>query len=86
MPERIFGIASNPLLLRLWKQNSLHFFVQEEDFLSLGELETNLTALSEAEQKGDVQSLREILKKVVSGFTPEEEIVDVVYLQKNQKI
>ena len=56
----------------------------EEDFLSLGELETNLTALSEAEQKGDVQSLREILKKVVSGFTPEEKIVDLVSINKTK--
>ena len=56
----------------------------EEDFLSREELEKYLTALSDAEQKGDVKSLREILKKVVSGFTPEEKIVDLVSINKNK--
>jgi len=56
----------------------------EEDFLSREELEKYLTALSDAEQKGDVKSLREILKKVVSGFTPEEKIVDLVSINKDK--
>tara|TARA_B100002019_G_scaffold260612_1_gene246832 strand:+ start:1982 stop:3916 length:1935 start_codon:yes stop_codon:yes gene_type:complete len=55
----------------------------EEDFLSAKDLEEYLDSLYEAEMKGDVKALRDILRKVVSGFTPEEEIVDVVYLQKN---
>ena len=55
----------------------------EEDFLSAKDLEEYLDSLYEAEMKGDVKALRDILGKVVSGFTPEEEIVDVVYLQKN---
>jgi hypothetical protein len=28
-------------------------------------------------------ALKEIMREVVSGFTPENEIVDVVYQQKN---
>ena len=56
----------------------------EEDFLSREELEKYLTALSDSEQKGDVKSLREILKKVVSGFTPEEKIVDLVSINKDK--
>ena len=51
--------------------------------MSAKDLEEYLDSLYEAEMKGDVKALRDILGKVVSGFTPEEEIVDVVYLQKN---
>ncbi len=56
----------------------------EEDFLESGELDAYLELISEAEKKADVVALRDILQKVVSGFKPEEEIVDVVYLQKNK--
>jgi FlaA1/EpsC-like NDP-sugar epimerase len=55
----------------------------EEDFLTAEELEGYINLLKEAETKGDVMALKEILKDVVSGFTPENKIVDVVYLQKN---
>ena len=48
------------------------------------ELDVYLTSISKAEENGDVEALRSILKDVVSGFTPEKEIVDVVYLQKNK--
>ena len=55
----------------------------EEDFLPVKELEIYLETLLEAEKEGDVALLRDILRKVVSGFSPAEEIVDVVYKQKN---
>jgi len=55
----------------------------EEDFLEAKELEQYIYLLKEAEKKGDVVALKEILSDVVSGFTPENEVVDVVYLQKN---
>ena len=55
----------------------------EEDFIDANELEKYLVLLKEAEKKGDVQALKDILKKAVSGFTPSEEIVDVVYQQRN---
>ena len=55
----------------------------EEDFLTTEELEQHIDLLKEAEKEGDVVALKEILKDVVSGFTPENEIVDVVYQQKN---
>ena len=55
----------------------------EEEFLEAKELDRHLASMSEAEKSGDVIALRNILKDVVSGFTPQEEIVDVVYLQKN---
>ncbi len=58
-------------------------FRAEEDFLSFNDLEDYFDQLTTAEKNGDVKKLRDILKEVVSGFTPEEEIVDAVYLQKN---
>ena len=57
----------------------------EEEFLEPKELEIHLNSLSEAEKNGDVVALRNILKSVVSGFIPEDEIVDIVYLQKNNQ-
>jgi len=54
----------------------------EEDFLTAEELERYINLLKEAEKEGDVVALKEILKDVVSGFTPENEIVDIVYQQK----
>mgnify|MGYP003315002685 CR=1 FL=1 len=45
----------------------------------------HLISISEAEKNADVAALRNILKDVVSGFTPEKEIGDVVYLQKNNQ-
>lgn len=57
----------------------------EEEFLEAKELEVHLNSLSEAEKNGDVLALRNILKSVVSGFMPEDEIADIVYLQKNKQ-
>ena len=54
----------------------------EEDFLVAEEIEQYINLLQEAEKKGDVKALKEVLRKVVSGFTPENEIVDVISLQK----
>ena len=53
----------------------------EEDFIPSEELSSHLEALKEAEKVGDVAMLRDILKEVVQGFIPEEEIVDIVYQQ-----
>tara|TARA_Y100001935_G_scaffold216608_1_gene188416 strand:- start:3024 stop:4613 length:1590 start_codon:yes stop_codon:yes gene_type:complete len=55
----------------------------EEDFLTKKEIDEYLNLLKETIKKGDVISLKEILKEVVSGYTPENQIVDVLYLQKN---
>ena len=55
----------------------------EEDFIDASELENYLNLIKEAEHCGDVQALKNILGQVVSGFKPSEEIVDVVYRQKN---
>ena len=58
-------------------------FRAEEDFLEAKTLEKYFNSLKEAEKEGDVNALREILKEAVSGFTPSDEIVDIVYQQKN---
>ncbi len=55
----------------------------EEDFLEFSELENYLDLINEAEKSGDVQALKDILQRVVSGFKPSKEIVDIVYNQKN---
>ena len=55
----------------------------EEDFIESSELEHYLNLIKEAEKKDDVQALKDILGQAVSGFNPSEEIVDVVYQQKN---
>jgi len=54
----------------------------EEDYIAPEELEICLDSLKEAEKKGDVLALRDILKDTVSGYTPEKQIVDVVYQQR----
>ena len=56
----------------------------EEEFLEKKDLDIHLTALSEAEHNDDVEALRDILKNVISGFLPEEEIVDVIHNQRNK--
>ena len=54
----------------------------EEDFLTSEELEQYLSLLKKAEKEGDVVALKEILREVISGFTSENETVDVLSLQK----
>ena len=56
----------------------------EEDFLASEELEQYLSLLKKAEKEGDVVALKEILREVVSGFTPENKIVDVLSLQEKK--
>ena len=56
----------------------------EEDFLTSDELEQYLSLLKKAEKEGDVSALKEILREVISGFTPENEIVDVLSLQEKK--
>ncbi|MDC3126967.1 polysaccharide biosynthesis protein, partial [Gammaproteobacteria bacterium] len=45
--------------------------------------EKYLSLLKKAEKEGDVVALKEVLRKVISGFTPEEKIVDVLSLQEH---
>ena len=42
-----------------------------------------MSFIKQAEKSGDAQALKDILGEAVSGYKPSEEIVDVVYRQKN---
>lgn len=55
----------------------------EEDHISIEKLENYIELLRDAEENGDVSTLRNILKEVVVGFTPDEEIVDIIFRQRN---
>jgi FlaA1/EpsC-like NDP-sugar epimerase len=55
----------------------------QEDFLPYEELEDFLDQIKRAEESGDTASLKKILQAAVIGFTPDKEIVDIVYKHKN---
>ncbi len=55
----------------------------QEENLPTSELENYLILLSEAEQKSDVTTLKNILKEAIDGYNPEREIVDVLHLERN---
>ena len=52
----------------------------------MDKLENYIELLEDAEKDGDVSTLRNILKEVVVGFTPEDEIVDVLFQQRNNQL
>ena len=52
----------------------------QEDFLGDMELNQYLELLMKAERQGDVPFFKEILKKAISGFVPDKDVVDIVYL------
>ena len=55
----------------------------QEVSLSEAELQKYLNSLEDAVEQGDVVALKKVLKEAVSGFEPNDEVVDIVYLQKN---
>ena len=59
-------------------------FRANEDFISWKELDNYLTLLGEAESSSDHAQLRNIFKQTVSGYKPEEDIVDLIYLEQNK--
>ncbi len=56
----------------------------KEDSISIERIESYLDLMKGAEERSDVSSLKKILTDAVPGFLPEEEIVDLVYLEKNK--
>ena len=56
----------------------------EENFISVSEIENYCTALLHARENNDVETLRSIFLKTISGFKPEK-IVDSLYLQNNPR-
>ena len=65
------------------KTKHKQIFRAEEDFLTKEKIYEYLDSLKQAGLANDVAKLKEILEEAIPGFDPEEEIVDVVYLQKN---
>ena len=57
----------------------------EEISMSSKELDRHLDSLKKAEENADVSLLIDILKKVVSGFSPEENVIDIVHQQSLTK-
>ena len=55
----------------------------QEDFLPHDQLEDFLVQIKEAEKSGDIATLKKILKAAITGFTPDQEIVDIIYTHKN---
>ncbi len=55
----------------------------QEDYLSFKDLEKYLDRLRIAEKREDTSGLKAIFKEVVIGFSPDDEIVDVLFNQKN---
>ena len=56
----------------------------DEDFINWNKLDEYLDMLREAESSSDHEELRSIFKQTVSGYKPEKEIVDVIYLQQRK--
>ena len=55
----------------------------QEECLAKEVLEDYLQQIEVTEEQGNIEGLKAILKEAVPGFTPEEQIVDVIFLQKN---
>ncbi len=54
-----------------------------DDFMPWTQMETELGALEHAINTNDIQKIRQIIEKLVSGYQPEQTIVDWVYLEQN---
>ena len=72
------------LLLGDNPQPTLHPRIMKahEEFISWAELRAELQALKVALNKNDVGAIRLIIKKLIVGYTPGDEIVDWIYLQQ----
>jgi hypothetical protein len=53
-----------------------------EEFIPWADLEVKLQALEMALNVNDVGVIRLMMEKLVTGFTPSDEIVDWVYLEQ----
>jgi FlaA1/EpsC-like NDP-sugar epimerase len=59
-------------------------FKANEEYISWKEVEEYLIEIKEASSSSDHIRLRNIFQQTVSGFKPEKDIVDVIYLEKNK--
>ena len=53
-----------------------------EELIPWEELQPQLAALRIAAQAGDVEMIRELMRKLVKGYQPDEKISDVVYCEQ----
>ncbi len=82
--EKLFEellIGNNPL-------STIHpkIFKAQEDFISLQKLEKELNKLEKFIQNNDLQNILKIMKKLVSGYSPSEKIVDWTFNEESKKI
>ena len=56
----------------------------DEDFINWKKLKEYLDMLRKVESSSDHKELRNIFKQTVSGYKPEKEILDVIYLQQSK--
>ena len=56
-----------------------------EERLSWRQLTLGLDAIIDAIKNGDYPAVREVLKLLVSGYEPDERLVDFIYLQRNRE-
>ena len=59
-------------------------FVAKEEYISWRKMEEYLSEIKEALLSSDHTKLRDIFLQTVSGFKPENDIVDAIYLEKNK--
>jgi FlaA1/EpsC-like NDP-sugar epimerase len=74
-------IGDNPL-----PTNHARIMKAHEDFLSWNVLQAKLTELGLALEVNDVPSIRSQLKDLVSGYQPDGEVVDWVWLENQKEI
>ncbi len=67
------------------KTEHIRILKAKEDYIPYKELEKYFLMIKDAEYNADTAALKNIFKDVIAGFTPDEDIVDVVYLQKQLK-
>ncbi len=54
----------------------------EENYLTTAELDNFLELIKQEEKNNDVAALKKILKKAIPGFVPDQNSVDVLYIQQ----
>jgi len=59
-------------------------FKANEDFIHWKKLKEYLDTLRKIESSSDHKELRNIFRQTVSGYEPEKEIVDAIYIQQNK--
>ncbi len=70
-------IGNNPA-----RTNHPRIMRAQEDFIALTELKDHLSALEAAISIDDTKVIRQLLETLVTGYSPSDELVDWIYLEK----